>query len=726
FFSEGKCSMCDIPLMDFSPLDTETGKLMEGTNEKNMTNLLMLNNRKLSKASVHQNSLEVFDVVKMNKFMEAASSGDVRTLQEILDSDAGAAAHYKDLNGSTALHYACRYVNKDVVRLLLKYNADPNAEDRENWRPLHYASKYFQKDLSRDFAENFTENEVEKSKSETRDIVNQLLISKADINAVDVFGCSALHYAAMRGNSAAAETLLHYGAQPDLKDKNSITPFMTSCTYGAIEVFDILFPESSKIVEDRRGNSVLHIAAQHGHIQILRCLLSWILNGKGEEDRFSLLHRINHEGKTALQLAADADHSEAVEELMDKYKEGQHSEDENWMLHKAASKGYKDICVILIEKAGMEVMLENDDGRIPLHLAAANNHAEIVEYLLSIRADSIEAKDNQGFTPLLLAASNNGLDTLKVLLDRKAKFTISDRMGRNMIYLASKYNSMSVLQYILEHMEDKRISFNQGRYRPSSPRDDVTGMNLKERMINKTDMNQETAMHCLCGNGYLELVRLLFKHGASINCINEDEENPLHLAAESGRTNVIVQLLEWENKLCVAKDDEGRTPLHKAARNGHEDATIALINGGSDLRSKNVYDETALDCAIKAGELGTTKVLMERGANPSDDEERGMGNGLHLAVKEGHDDIVQYLIEQGMEVSSRDELNQTPLDIAIEEGHKEIARMLVNHPDWKKLMEPTDEYSLPEKTKKPRDTPMRRLIHNFPDVASIVFDKCVT
>lgn len=64
----------------------------------------------------------------------------------------------------TALHFACRYVNKEVVRLLLRFYANVNAlvnhflfslnrtfrEDKEKWRPLHYASKYFQRDLSRD------------------------------------------------------------------------------------------------------------------------------------------------------------------------------------------------------------------------------------------------------------------------------------------------------------------------------------------------------------------------------------------------------------------------------------------------------------------------------------------------------------------------------------------------------------------------------------------------
>lgn len=88
--------------------------------------------------------------------------------------------------------------------------------------------------------------------------LNIMLYIISEINAVDEFGCSALHYAAMRGNSAAAEVLLKYGADPnvgfiripfhsnsfpfELHDHNNITPFMTSCTYGTIEVFNVSIP----------------------------------------------------------------------------------------------------------------------------------------------------------------------------------------------------------------------------------------------------------------------------------------------------------------------------------------------------------------------------------------------------------------------------------------------------------------------------------------------------
>ncbi|GMS95825.1 hypothetical protein PENTCL1PPCAC_18000, partial [Pristionchus entomophagus] len=724
-FKSFEKGMAEIPLMDFTPLD-EKGDGLTVDHTHNGGNDKPKEGRKLSRVSFHQKSIdEVQDFVKMKKFLEAASNGEISVLREMLDEDKAAATKYKNLSGMTALHFACRYVNKEAVLLLLRNFANPNAEDDEQWRPLHFASKYFQRDLSRDITENYSQNEVECSMNETRDIIEQLIKFGAEVNAMDIYGCTPLHYAAMRGNSAAAQVLYKMGADPDMKDGNNITPFMTSCTYGTIEVFNIIFDHSSKSEVDRRKNTVLHIAAQHGHIEIVSRMLEWAFNGKSSSP--SLIHEVNNEGKTALQLAVHADHTNVVEELLKKYKGVMKRKEEEWLLHEAAAKGYIDMCDVLIEKAGMKVDKEDNDGRLPLHSAAKNNHSEIVQNFLNIGSHTIASTDNEGFTPLLLAASSDGLETIKILLERKAKFTISDRVGRNIIIIAAKYNSMRVLKYILEHMDEKRpntISMNR-RHRPSSPRGEIKG-NLKERMINKTDMNQETAMHCVCGNGYLELVRLLYEHGASITCINEDEETPLHLAAESGRTNVVAQLLEWERKLCVAKDDQGRTPLHQAAKYGFEDTVVALVNAGSDLHAKNVYDETALDCAVKAGQLATTKVLMDRGALSSADEDRGVETPLHLAARAGHESIVQYLLSQGVEVGRRDEKGQTVLDVAIDGEHKEIARMLVGHKDWKMLMTPNDSFPFPDKTNSPRETPMRKLIKKFPEVAAVVFDRCIT
>ena len=43
---------------------------------------------------------------------------------------------------------------------------------------------------------------------------------------------------------------------------------------------------------------------------------------------------------------------------------------------------------------------------------------------------------------------------------------------------------------------------------------------------------------------------------------------------------------------------------------------------------------------------------------------------LHLAAKEGHSDIIHFLLEKGADVSIKDYKDRNPLEIAIEKGNK--------------------------------------------------------
>ena len=51
---------------------------------------------------------------------------------------------------------------------------------------------------------------------------------------------------------------------------------------------------------------------------------------------------------------------------------------------------------------------------------------------------------------------------------------------------------------------------------------------------------------------------------------------------------------------------------------------------------------------------------------------------LHLAVSEGHSDIVKLLLKAGADVSLVDERNQSPLDYALDEKNDHIVNLLKN------------------------------------------------
>ena len=75
-------------------------------------------------------ALDVFD---------AAAVGRTRGLEELLEAEAGL-AQARAADGSTALHLAARFDQKDAAELLLEYGADAAARDGEGRTPADVAA----------------------------------------------------------------------------------------------------------------------------------------------------------------------------------------------------------------------------------------------------------------------------------------------------------------------------------------------------------------------------------------------------------------------------------------------------------------------------------------------------------------------------------------------------------------------------------------------------------
>jgi|LauGreDrversion4_2_1035121.scaffolds.fasta_scaffold609820_1 ankyrin repeat protein len=54
-----------------------------------------------------------------------------------------------------------------------------------------------------------------------------------------------------------------------------------------------------------------------------------------------------------------------------------------------------------------------------------------------------------------------------------------------------------------------------------------------------------------------------------------------------------------------------------------------------------------------------------------------MKTGLHIAVEQGQDEMVDYLIKRGARTDCRDKTLKTPLHLACLSGNIEIARILI-------------------------------------------------
>ena len=57
-----------------------------------------------------------------------------------------------------------------------------------------------------------------------------------------------------------------------------------------------------------------------------------------------------------------------------------------------------------------------------------------------------------------------------------------------------------------------------------------------------------------------------------------------------------------------------------------------------------------------------------------------------LFVREGHANIIQYLIDHGADVTKKDYKDRNPLEIAIEKGKQNAIKTIITSSQWKEAM----------------------------------------
>ena len=141
--------------------------------------------------------------------------------------------------------------NVGMVTTLLGLRANPNAADSMGYSAVMYAAQ-----------------------SGYTDVVGVLLDEGADINAVSSEGWTALLLTALRGQAEAATELLARGADVSITFGGGFTALMVAAARGHAEVAVALvaggLPIDAKLSD---GRTALMAAAEGGHVEVVRTLL---------------------------------------------------------------------------------------------------------------------------------------------------------------------------------------------------------------------------------------------------------------------------------------------------------------------------------------------------------------------------------------------------------------------------------------------------------------------
>ncbi|XP_045472917.1 kinase D-interacting substrate of 220 kDa B isoform X2 [Harmonia axyridis] len=369
----------------------------------------------------------------------------------------------KDDNGTTALIYAAQKGRVNFVQELLKYGADPNAEDNDNWTALLCACKEGYVDIVIVLLDNNADIEHRDMGGWTplmwatykgrTEIVQILLDKGAEVNAHGNYHISSLLWAAGRGYTQICRMLIDKGAKVNVGDKYGTTALIWASRKGHQDIVDMLLKAGANV--DTAGMyswTPLIVATQGNFIEVVNTLLEFKPN----------VNALDKDGCSALTLACKEGYYEIATALLaaGAYINIQDRSGDTNLIH-AVKGGHRGVVEALLKKYA-DVDIAGKDKKSAIYIAVEKGNINIVKLLLNSNPD-LEIATKDGDTPLLKAVRSRNAEVVQLLLDKKAKVSASDKRGDTALHIAMRSRSKTIVEILLRNPKHSQLLYRPNK-----------------------------------------------------------------------------------------------------------------------------------------------------------------------------------------------------------------------------------------------------------------------
>ena len=493
--------------------------------------------------------------------------------------------------------------------------------------------------------------------------VRALIAKKADVNAPQNDGGTALHWAAFRGDLELAEILLRAGANPKAANREGSTPLWLAAINGQAPMIQALLKAGADPNEKLPlGRSPLMIASRTGQVEAIRVLLEAGADVNAKETL---------RGTTPLMWAADEGHAPALKVLIEhgadiKARSNPAPRGRGPALGKAndprkavAAQG----AALARGAAAPELGQLNALGRGGDAAAGGgrggrgggrggggrgggaaggrggaddvNVDQDDAAVAAGIGRRGGGAADGGQITPLVYAARANALESVKVLLAAGADVNQTTGYGWSPLLAATQNRYYKLAAYLIEQGANVNLT-NTGGWSPLYLATDNRNIENGDYPVRKPDMD------------HLEFIKLLLDKGADVN----------HRVRDSSETRTVFTN-QW-------LDENGATAFLRASQSGDLELMKLLLARGADPKINTTLGVTPLHVAAGIGwvegittewstkaTLDAVKLLVDLGLDVNAQADTGR-TAMHGAAHKGRADVIQVLYDHGAKLDVRD------------------------------------------------------------------------
>jgi ankyrin repeat protein len=475
------------------------------------------------------------------------------------------------------------------------------------------------------------------------------LAGSEDVNARRSDGSTPLQWAAFAGDVTEAKRLIAAGAEVRATNPYGVNAMLLAADIANTDLIQLLLKSGADASSaNADGETALHLVARAGNIDAAKLLLK---AGAKVDAREKLGEQ------TPLMWAVARRHPLMVDFLL------RHKADVN---ARSAIRDYQRVATAESRSKQLD-----RGGFTPLLYAARENCRECTEILLKHGADA-NLPDPSGVVPLVIAMTNGNFDIAKRLVEAGADVNQWDMYGQSPLHVAI-------------------ASLGGGRGNPldaDSPQK-ATAAELAQMLIARgANPNQQTYFRpavrggggrgttpflVAVGTGNVELVKQLIAKGANVKLATSEGTGAIHAAVQSrgGGGGGAFGRGGFGGGAAPAADadPDGGEPGAPAAAAAAGGRTPGGAGAVAAARPPNPQIEL-LKLLVAEGadvNLMAHRHFLQRS--------RG-GSPLHYAVRgSGNRQVIQELLNLGLNINTKDEDGLTALDYAMGRGYVPFLQM---------------------------------------------------